>query len=174
MAEDWMNPEQWWPKRYGWQHPNIRNGFASYYAPGAATNLATHLLYNSSAGDRVIVVQALTSQGTTGASRSPVGWQQGTLGTHAGVEYNRWAGERQGIGQHWYVDQAGALTPKFVTPPSTGYTAFAAYNFPWVVLPPGWSFFVQANTTALTVAASFFWEEVLINDPYLGVIGNPG
>jgi hypothetical protein len=174
MPEDWMDPETWWPKRYLFTTANVRRSYYSIYIAGAATNFGTHQLYNSSTGDRVLVVRSFSLNGTSNASQAAVLTQQGALGTHAGAEYPVWAGERQSAGQHWYVDNASKLTVEYFLVPAANYQFITNINAPLAVLPPGWSFIAQANATAQTTKAQFIWEELRIDDPILGTIGDVG
>jgi len=172
MPLDRMDLEAYpWPKRYNVTRVRLRQAFVSQYPAATATNRATHLLFNSSAGDRVIVVRAFTFNGATAASATPIGAQQGALGSHLGTETPLWRGEAIGVGQHFYVDTLTVLPNQQLITPAVSSNFLAALDLPWAVLPPGWAFYIQANAAALTLAASFQWEELAIDDPDLGSIG---
>jgi len=172
---DRMDPEAYpFPRRYQFTTINLRNTYRSYAAPGAATNLATHALFNGSSGDRVLVVRGFTQSGTTGASIAPMATQRGVTGTHAGTEFPLWSGERQPAGQHWYQDTANALVPQQLNTPATSNIISFVGSVPLAVLRPGWSFVWQGNAAALTVIFQWIWEELPVNDPILGVVGAYG
>lgn len=172
---DRMDPEAYpWPKRFKTSSVNLRRWYHSYYAAAVSVNFATHVLFNGSTGERVIVVRGLSWAGFTVASPQYFFTQQGSLGTHLGAEQGAWLGEHAPSGQHLYLDANPATTPNlFITATATVVSLFTA-GPPLYVLPPGWSVAVQQNTKILTTTVSWFWEELRINDPMLGAIGEMG
>jgi hypothetical protein len=172
---DLMDPHAFpWPKRFSLVRENLRHSYSSFYAPAAATNRATHALYNASTGDRVIVLRGFSYSGTTAASIPNVGAQAGIIGASLGLEFPIWRDQPVGNGQHLYVDTATVLPNQFVMQGTSALNFYVTTPLILVVLPPNWSFYFQANAIALTLALSFYWEELRIDDPVLGAIGERG
>ena len=169
---DRMDPESYpWPKRYQFTTLDLRRSYRSYAAPNTSVNRATHSLYNSSSGDRVLVVRSYSYMGFTGAATNPVAVINGPMGSHAGLESPVWADGPQPAGQHFYVDTATPITPQFYLTNTPSSNLFNNIGTPLAVLPPNWSYVVQASASATTMVISFCWEELLMNDPALGAIG---
>lgn len=159
------------PKRYDYQSFNLRNTYGSFYAPGAAVNFSTHVLFNSSTGPTVLVLRNYSWTG--GGTTTPTGFwaQRGALGAHLGTEHPVWLGESAGAGQHYWLDSATFTPPWIMTGSAASFTLNGTNQVPVFVLPPQWALVWQSNTAALTVSFSFIWEELPIEDPWLGVIG---
>lgn len=168
---DRMDPEAYpLPKRFNFTTINVRRFYHSFYAAGASVNYSTHALYNSSTGDRVIVLRGVAWTGFSAASPQYLFAQQGIIGTDVGREEPAWLGERAGAGQHCWTDAATASTPAMFVNILANVGAQFIAGPPVYVLPPGWSVGLQQNTKVLTVSVSWWWEELDINDPMLGSI----
>jgi hypothetical protein len=169
---DRMDPERYpWPKRYDISGVNLRNLFVSLANPGAATNYPTHSLFNASTGPHVLVVRSMTYAGAAATAFHRLQRIRGALGTNLGNEVPVWAGERNPVGSHNYLDNVTQITPDFFITPGAAFNAGGVPNVVWSVLPPGWSLVWQNATTTGTVPFSFWWEELSIDDPWLGSVG---
>jgi hypothetical protein len=173
MNLDEMNPDAWpWPHKFSATRTNLRAAYCSIFNPGAATNRATHQLYNSGSGQAVIVVRAISwSGGITTADQRFLRRPGPPIGTHAGLEAPLWAGERDGVGQHWYADSATALIADEIFPATAALGMLRANQIPLAVLPPGWSYVFQQGAATGTVNVSWYWEELPPDDPTLSSIG---
>jgi hypothetical protein len=170
-----MDPEALpWPGRYQGTTVNLRRAYISNYLPAVSTNRATHLLFNASTGDRVLVVRGVNYSGTTAAGLPNLGTLQGTLGALLGSAVPIWRDGPAGAGQHYYVDTLTVLPDQQILSPTTSGNLITTQVLPWAVLPPGWSFYFQGNAAAQTLLLSFYWEELRIDDPILGAIGDRG
>jgi hypothetical protein len=155
-------------KRFHFFTVNLRRAYRSFLAAGAATNFATHQLYNASVGDAVLVVRGIWWSGYSTAKPQIMQVAPGAAGTHAGSEYAVWAGERTGNGQHWYQDDASLITAQFLVTQAATSALYGVNSPPLAVLPPGWALSFAQDTAALTTTLSFYWEELHIDDPELG------
>lgn len=175
MPIDHMDPlRDWWPDRYSITRVNLRRSYTSYYAPSTATNYGTHLLLNTGVGTRVLVVRGFSALSFSATARTVVATTRNILGSHLGLEYPVWSEVQAGVGQHWYAD----TTTQFDTQYGLALVANSGFNqqtdgFAWVILP-GHALVLQNGSTAGTPTASYVWEELEINDPSIGAIGQFG
>lgn len=150
--------------RYTYTDVALRSYYLSIFAPGAATNFATHSLYNSSPGPTTIVVRGISWNGASAASAPRFQKIQGLVGTVSGTVNAVYGGESAGAGQHAYVDRVTQITTEFTFSATAVANASFQTNPPVAVLPPGWSWVWQNGATTGTVVASFFWEELDARD----------
>jgi hypothetical protein len=161
-----------WPTHFETTTQDLRSSFLSVYNAPLSTNYATHSIYNSGIGSKVVLIRSMSYLGMSTTSANRMAAIQGPLGTHLGSEVSMWAGERAPQGQHFYLDSATQITNDSFIGPGAVTNFYLSWLTCFRVLPPGWSFVVQSGSVAGTTSVMFWWEERQILDPSLGVINS--
>jgi hypothetical protein len=154
MPGEFENPE----RRYRGFRP--RQAASSYFVPTTPTNRATHSLYNNSTGSQWLVVRHIDAQS---AGSCAGGFQNNTIGSSSGNVTTIVPNERTPPGQHFYQDVA-TISPYTFLFTAPNAVLMWSHDFPAAFIPPGWSFFIQALTSAAIVGVSFFWEYVFAEE----------
>jgi hypothetical protein len=126
-----------------------------------AAHFATVSLYNNSTGAQVLVVRDLHVD----SNGEPIGtgYVSGTIGTHTGLEASLLVGDAIKPGLVYTLDDTTLLSYDWGSTNGTAVDAWWPHDFPFAVIQPGWSLFVQCNNRGATPAdyiVSFAWEAI--------------
>ncbi len=156
---DWNNPA----RRYKWFRPReAMRGQATPSTAGAG-DYNTKALYNDSTGPIVLVVRHWNCQ-VTAAGVVNFFYNQGRL---TGTNYPAqplYPGDALKNGLVDYSQPSSAGTPDFAIYLGAAGMEIWRHEYPFAILPPGWSLVIQAGSTAAVMGAAFLWECVRIDE----------
>lgn len=131
--------------------------------PAAATNWATHDLFNDSQEGEIIVVRQVRVNLAAGIAVNGY-FVKNSIGSHTGVENTLWMNQPKMRGQHFYIDKpAQDSNPAYVWDNPLAIPMHLN-EFPLAIIPPGWGLYVQASAAGATMSASFVWEVINAHD----------
>ena len=135
------------------------------------SNYGTVFLYNDSTGPIVLVVRAWSYADPNASDYIQVGVYQGVEGTNSSTITRMVPTEAAANGQIWIYDSptkfpylVQGVTSQSIGAQTNGFPGYWAHNFPFLVLPPGWSQFIQYAIKGAIAQASFVWESIPIED----------
>jgi len=150
-------------RRYKWFRP--RQAARGGVPLTTATNYATTALYNNSTGSTVLVVRDWQcSQGGDGNYTAQFGYYQGRL---TGTNYPAtplFPGDAVPNGLVDYSDQPHILPAEYANCGWITLSAYWPHDFPFAILPPGWSLFLQAPAKTTILSFGIVWECVSIDE----------
>ncbi|SRR6266446_2939105 len=146
-------------RRYKWFRP--RQAARGYGAPTQASpNTQSVSLYNNARVTHALVVRAIATASSAIAMVTES--RQGVLGTLAMGAVAIFAGEAALPGQVFTNSGEGQLSPDFLVP-NNGDQSWN-HDFPFSILPPGWSLRVQPSGGSGDIQVSFLWEALTIDE----------
>lgn len=154
-------------RRYKWFRP--RQAARGSITLGNVTNYSTVALFNSSSGAHYLVIRDYETIFADPGGLTSIGYVQGQLGTAGGVKTPLVPGEAVPPGILTSLDSATLLTLDWPLPWMGGAmnnsSAWWPHNFPFAVLPPGWSFVLQDNAVGSGLAQlNVMWEAILADE----------
>jgi hypothetical protein len=135
--------------------------------PFTSTNLATISVFNNSKGPELVIVWFL--EYFTNATTIYLGSINQSLGTVQTTIAPLVTGNTVFAGQLFKLDTATVL-PKdlaFELNPILQNTLIP--RLPWAILQPGWSFFMQSDTSGSALSGSFIWQSAHMEDVIPGL-----
>ncbi len=148
----WFRPRQ--AARFWNPHENVASAYTTLY------------LYNNSTGPHVLVVRDIYPF-SSNDNVCYFAYERGFSGSVTGTIVSLYPGEALPPGQLYYEDRASAISPDYQFPltitgnpnPQLNWN----HNFPFAVIPPGWSLVLQNGGTADGLGVAGFYEYVTID-----------
>lgn len=151
--------------------PNLRRATFGAGAKHTFTNFGAQSLYNNSNSAQLLRLWLRGSQ--TGGTQNAFVTQTRLTTQNVGTYTAAYLGEPVGPGVIDQQDFASEQTEMWWDNGTNPQGADGGRPYPLCIIPPGWSFVIEANSSAATMGISFWWDWVYPIEVISPAIGDP-
>lgn len=144
-------------RRYKWFRPRqAARGRARLAGP---INTATVALFNNALGRKVMIVRAM-QLGGSGGSNVVTSYQKGSFGGAPGIVQPLVPESQTPPGLLTTLDSVTVYPGDFSIANAAAGDAWWEHDFPFAVIPSGWSLVLQQGAVTRTIDCSLMWESI--------------